>query len=100
MFWVGGRNGGGQLIAFGYMVGMKLEHGYLEDIMVRPTHQGRGFGKQIVTALIQHGASVGIDIISATFSEQNVRFYEKCGLRICPAGVWTSSLPADEVHET
>lgn len=44
MFWAGIRDSTHQLVAFGYMVGMGLEHGYIEDIMVRPTSQEGGLG--------------------------------------------------------
>lgn len=35
-FWAGVRNESNKLIAFGYVCGMGLEHGYMEDIIVHP----------------------------------------------------------------
>ncbi|MFQ6734425.1 GNAT family N-acetyltransferase [Virgibacillus tibetensis] len=41
-FWVGVRDENNKLIAFGYVCGMGLEHGYMEDIIVHPDYQGQG----------------------------------------------------------
>ncbi len=38
-FWAGSRDENNNLVAFGYVCGMGLEHGYLEDIIVHPNNQ-------------------------------------------------------------
>jgi hypothetical protein len=38
-FWAGVRDEYNKLIAFGYVCGMGLEHGYMEDIIVHPEYQ-------------------------------------------------------------
>ena len=43
-FWAGVRDENHKLIAFGYVTGMALEHGYMEDIMV---HLRRSISKSI-----------------------------------------------------
>jgi ribosomal protein S18 acetylase RimI-like enzyme len=42
-FWAGVRDGG-KLIAFGYIAGMGLQHGYMEDVIVHPKYQRQGIG--------------------------------------------------------
>lgn len=43
-FWAGVRDENNKLIAFGYICGMGLEHGYMEDIIVDPEYQRKGIG--------------------------------------------------------
>ena len=43
-FWAGLRDVNGTLIAFGYICGTGLLHGYMEDIIVHPEFQNQGVG--------------------------------------------------------
>jgi ribosomal protein S18 acetylase RimI-like enzyme len=87
-FWAGGRNANDRLVAFGYMTGMGLEHGYLEDIIVHPNFQGMGLGKQLVSLLVAEAHQRGIDIVTTTFHVSNKSFYEKCGAQVGYGGLW------------
>ncbi len=70
------------------MVGPGIEHGYLEDIIVHPSYQGKGIGNALVKRLMQEAEDRGISIVTVTFEENNRDFYEGCGFTSCPGGVW------------
>jgi GNAT superfamily N-acetyltransferase len=86
-FWAACREGG-VLIAFGYMCGMALEHGYIEDVMVDPAHRRRGLGKALVLALLAEARRRGTAIVTVTFAAAHVKFYEECGFQVGHGGVW------------
>ena len=88
-FYASARNDNGELVAFGYICGMGLEHGYMEDIMVAPDYQGKGIGKTIVKALLAEAKKRGMLIITVTFTEENKNFYKKCGFDIGLSGTVT-----------
>lgn len=88
LFYAGVRDDQGQLIAFGYICGTGLQHGYLEDVIVHPTVQAYGIGTRLVRTLLQQAAEKGIEIVTVTFAEKHTSFYEKCGFRIGKGGVW------------
>ncbi len=87
-FWAGVRNENDVLIAFGYVCGMGLEHGYLEDIMVHPEFQKQGIGTALVKTLLAESERFGLGIVTVTFEPQNANMYEKCGFKPSPGGVW------------
>ena len=61
-FWGGVRDEKNKLIAFGYVCGMGLEHGYMEDIIVHPQYQGRGIGVEMVKELLRESERFGLRI--------------------------------------
>ncbi|MFD1887857.1 GNAT family N-acetyltransferase [Paenibacillus wenxiniae] len=87
-FWAGARDTDGTLIAFGYMTGMGLEHGYIEDIIVHPTYQRQGIGQQIVKRLLDEAQFRSMEIVTVTYSHQHEAFYTQCGLLPSHAGIW------------
>ncbi|WP_413380767.1 GNAT family N-acetyltransferase [Alkalihalobacillus sp. 1P02AB] len=86
-FWAGVRNDENELIAFGYVCGMGLEHGYLEDIMVDPQYQNRGIGVTLVQALIEEAKKFGLEILTVTFESGNENFYRVAGFNASKGGV-------------
>lgn len=90
-FWAGVRNENNKLIAFGYVCGMGLEHGYLEDIIVHPEYQGQGIGVELVKELLRESERFGLDIVTVTFEGNNTKFYKTCGFAIGTGGVWQSN---------
>lgn len=88
LFWAGVRNDEGMLIAFGYIAGPGIEHGYLEDVIVHPDYHNKGIGKDLVRRLLQEAEDRGISIVTVTYQEQHKSFYEKCGFTPCPGAVW------------
>lgn len=81
-FYGGILNERGELIAFGYLVSMGLEHGYLEDVMVHPDYQGRGLGTMLVKAILQEARHRGTLIIAVSLDPENEGFYRGCGFDI------------------
>lgn len=87
-FWAGVKNEHEKLIAFGYVAGMGLQHGYMEDIIVRPDYQGQGIGKKLVIRLLKEAEAYGLEIVTLTFEEKNAKFYGASGFKIGTGGVW------------
>lgn len=87
-FWAGKRDNNGILIAFGYLAGMGLQHGYMEDIMVHPSVQGKGIGTALVKTLLAEAERTGIEIVTLTYDSKHTDFYKKCGFTFCHGGVW------------
>ncbi|MDO3412396.1 GNAT family N-acetyltransferase [Saccharibacillus sp. CPCC 101409] len=88
-FWAGVQDGQGKLVGFGYVAGMGLQHGYMEDIIVHPDYQGQGIGKRLVKRLLDEAESYGLEIITLTFEAKNADFYEACGFQVGLGGVWS-----------
>lgn len=88
LFWGGLRDRTGSLIAFGYIAGPGIEHGYLEDVIVHPGYQGKGIGRALVQKLLQEAEKQAISIVTVTFEEKNSAFYKRCGFDPCHGGVW------------
>ncbi|MFK3937496.1 GNAT family N-acetyltransferase [Alkalihalobacillus sp. NPDC078783] len=86
-FWAGVKDDSGRLIAFGYLCGMGLEHGYMEDIIVHPDYQGLGIGLKLINELVTESKRAGIEIITVTFAEENTKFYERAGFIKGASGV-------------
>ncbi|PKG23331.1 GNAT family N-acetyltransferase [Niallia nealsonii] len=89
-FWAGVRNENNKLIAFGYVCGMGLEHGYMEDIMVHPEYQGQGIGVRLVKELLRESKRFGLGIVTVTYAKNNTNFYKTCGFTHGAGGVWQS----------
>lgn len=77
----------GQLVAFGYVCGMGLEHGYIEDIIVHPEHQRKGLGKKLIQALIKESRRQKIGILTLSTDEDTAAFYQACGFDLEVSGV-------------
>lgn len=77
-----------ETIALGRLVGDYSCKGVLSDILVHPNHQGKGFGKIVVTTLIkmvQDTLNEGdVFQIEATPTCGNREFYVKCGFKYKP----------------
>ncbi|BDA72115.1 GNAT family acetyltransferase [Calothrix sp. PCC 7716] len=90
-FWVGVHEKG-KLIAFGYIAGTGLEHGYLEDIMVHPGYQRKGIGSALVKILLEEAKRIGIKIVTVTFKASHSNFYSRCGFMPSSAGLWRNEV--------
>jgi GNAT superfamily N-acetyltransferase len=89
LFWAGARDEAGTLIAFAYMAGTGLPHGYLEDVLVHPSWQQRGLGKALVRALLQEAARTSVSMVTVSYAPEHRAFYEACGFRWSNGGLWT-----------
>jgi len=86
-FWAGARDENNKLIAFGYVCGTGLEHGYLEDVMVHPDYQKQGIGVALVRELLREAKRFDLGIITVTHEPGNSNFYRTCGFTPSPGGV-------------
>ncbi|MED4691889.1 GNAT family N-acetyltransferase [Peribacillus frigoritolerans] len=87
-FWAGVRNENNKLIAFGYVAGNGLEHGYMEDIIVHPDYQKMGIGMELVRELLRESERYGLEIVTLTYDPKHKNFYETCGFTPCLGGLW------------
>lgn len=87
-FWAGLRGTQGELIAFGYVAGMGLQHGYMEDIIVHPQFQRKGIGQALVKNLLQEAEHIGLEIVTLTFDSKHTSFYAGSGFTPCSGGLW------------
>lgn len=76
------------IIAFGYVCGMGLEHGYMEDIIVDPEYQKQGIGVELVKELLRESERFGLGIVTVTYAEENTKFYKTCGFTPGSGGVF------------
>jgi ribosomal protein S18 acetylase RimI-like enzyme len=87
-FWAGLRDMNGTLIAFGYICGTGLQHGYMEDIIVDPAYQNQGVGNALVKKLLEEAERIGLEIVTVTYVPEHTEFYIKGGFIPCPGGLW------------
>jgi predicted N-acetyltransferase YhbS len=88
-FWAGLRDEKNiELIAFGYVAGMGLQHGYMEDIIVHPKFQKRGIGQALVKKLLQEAEQFGLEIVTLTYDSKHTSFYSESGFTPCSGGLW------------
>lgn len=91
-FWAGLRDDKNELIAFGYVAGMGLQHGYMEDIIIHPKHQRKGIGQALVKKLLQESEQAGLEIVTLTFDIKHQTFYTDCGFVPCSGGLWRKKI--------
>ena len=56
--------------------------GHIEDIIVKKEHRGKSIGKIIIDYLIQNSIQKKCYKVSLVCKENNIGFYEKCGLAV------------------
>ncbi|QUL55503.1 GNAT family N-acetyltransferase [Paenibacillus tritici] len=87
-FWAGVREVNDELIAFGYVSGMGLQHGYMEDIIVHPHYQNEGLGQALVEKLLEEAERFGLEIVTLTYDSRHTSLYTRSGFTPCSGGVW------------
>lgn len=55
---------------------------YLQIIGVAPEHQGKGYGKDLLRAVIEDSEDAGLPVYLETETEDNVKMYERFGFRL------------------
>lgn len=71
-----------EVVAMGRVIGDGGRFFYIQDVIVRPEHQGRGIGKQIVRRLMSaiEAMAPGAAFIGVFATPEAVPLYEKLGL--------------------
>jgi GNAT superfamily N-acetyltransferase len=86
--WVTARDEGGGLIGFVNVAWDGGDHAFLIDTKVRPEHQRRGVGTELVRIAAQHAQAAGCEWLEVDFDEDLAAFYlGACGFQPTPAGL-------------
>lgn len=68
-------------IAMGRAIADGVSDAYIQDVVVLPTHRGRGIGAEIVTRLTRHCRERGLVWIGLVAEPGTTAFYERLGFR-------------------
>ena len=86
--WVTAREDRGALIGFVNVAWDGGDHAFLIDTKVRPEHQRRGVGTELVRVAAEHAKLAGCEWLEVDFDEDLRRFYlGACGFQSTPAGL-------------
>jgi GNAT superfamily N-acetyltransferase len=86
--WVTARSDDGLLIGFVNLAWDGGDHAFLIDTKVRPDHQRRGIGTELVRIAIRHAKEAGCEWLEVDFDEQLRSFYfDACGFEPALAGI-------------
>ncbi|MGP7815742.1 GNAT family N-acetyltransferase [Niallia sp. 01092] len=72
---------GESLIAFGRMISDGVYQALICDVMVDPSYQGTGLGKEIIEGLLQKCQQSGIQSIQLFSAKGKQQFYKKLGFQ-------------------
>ena len=61
---------------------VKFDHWYLQELMVKPEEQGKGYGSLLLKTMFKKIDSEGLPIYVDTNNEKNIPFYQKHGFEI------------------
>jgi GNAT superfamily N-acetyltransferase len=86
--WVTARLADGALIGFVNVAWDGGDHAFLIDTKVRPDHQRRGLGTELVRLAARHAKTAGCEWMEVDFEEPLAGFYyDACGFSPTPAGL-------------
>ena len=68
-----------QLVGYIDSVSNGVTDAYIQDLMIRPDHQGKGIGTDLMNRMIGHLKEKHIYIISVVFEESLKPFYDQFG---------------------
>jgi GNAT superfamily N-acetyltransferase len=86
--WVTARSADGSLIGFVNVAWDGGDHAFLIDTKVRPDHQRRGIGTELVRVAARHAKDAGCEWLEVDFEERLAPFYlDACGFRPTSAGL-------------
>ena len=97
--WVTARTSDGTLIGFVNVAWDGGDHAFLIDTKVRPDHQRRGIGTELVSIAVTHAKEAGCEWLEVDFDESLGPFYyDACGFAPTQAGL--VHLPGAESADT
>ena len=73
---------GGRTIAMGRAISDGASDAYIQDVVVLPTHRGRGIGGEVVARLARHCTERGLVWIGLVAEPGTAAFYERLGFRV------------------
>jgi ribosomal protein S18 acetylase RimI-like enzyme len=86
--WVTARAAGGALVGFANVAWDGGDHAFLLDPKVRPDHQRRGVGTELVRIAARQAKAAGCEWLEVDFDEHLKPFYlDACGFIATPAGL-------------
>jgi ribosomal protein S18 acetylase RimI-like enzyme len=86
--WVTARGADEALIGFVNVAWDGCDHAFLIDTKVRPDHQRRGIGTELVRIAARHANEAGCEWMEVDFDEPLAPFYyDACGFASTPAGL-------------
>ena len=71
----------GQLIGLARAISDDASVVYVQDILVRPSHQGKGLGRALVNAILKRYSHVRQKVLLTDDRPEQLRFYESLGFR-------------------
>ena len=81
--WLVLKNPEGQVLAYAGLW-LVINEGHILNVAVRREHQGKGYGKQILTALIDLAREEGMQLLTLEMRRSNIRaqnLYHACGFQ-------------------
>lgn len=86
--WLTARDGVGALIGFVNVAWDGSDHAFLLDPKVRPDHQHRGIGTELVRRAALRAQAAGCEWLHVDFDDELAPFYfDACGFRPTQAGL-------------
>ena len=76
-----------ELVGWCVSVSDGVRHAFLIDVIVLPSRQRRGLGRELVSRVAEACRLRGITIVHVDFEPQNEAFYRACGFRPSLAGI-------------
>lgn len=78
----------GELVGWCAALSDGVRHGFLLDLIVSPTWQRRGIGRDLVERAIGALKQRGVSIVHADFTRAHLEFYRRCGFQPSTAGIY------------
>ncbi len=80
------NSGNGDLIAFARVLTDFIYRGFIYDVIVAENYRGLGFGRLIVSNIVNNKTFKNVERIELNCIDSNVPFYEKLGFDKVPDG--------------
>lgn len=78
---------GDETVAMGRAISDGASDAYVQDVVVRPSHRGRGIGREVIARLTAALEEAGVGWIGLVAEPGTTAFYERLGYRVLPGYV-------------